>query len=56
MARRKKKQVPWLGMMIGMGLWGSLTYAFYPGWPAWVFGGLLGINVMATLLMSVTYK
>lgn len=41
--KKKKRKVPILGTLIGMGLWGSLAYVLYPHWSAWIFGGLLTI-------------
>jgi hypothetical protein len=46
---KKNKNLPILGTLIGMGLWGSLAYVLYPHWSAWIFGGLLTILTLALL-------
>ncbi len=51
---KPKKSFKLLGTAIGMALWGSLAYLFYPGWPVWIFGGLLITTTLMFLRQAVT--
>lgn len=38
-----------LGTLIGISLWGSLTYLVYPHWSAWPLGGLFLANIIVLI-------
>jgi uncharacterized membrane protein YccC len=50
---KPKKKFRMLGTLIGIALWGSLAYLFYPHWSAWLFGGLLMVNTMVLIGQGV---